>query len=298
MDNDDAGAKELVMVVEDNPDILFNIKMTLEFNDFDVMLAKNGREAIEVLGKSEQKPHIIVSDILMPDMDGYEFFKQLSEDPDYNTIPFIFLTALANPEDVRLGKLLGSDDYITKPFKDEDLLTSIRGVLNRSKKYERVKDEVEVGFHPNGSSTLVADEEQSNVFLFVWDEQYGPVLKGVYPETLAKQQIQHLGVQLFQATVSIFGHYNQIEPEGVLLPVSNLKKQAYLFFDSFPDADIRGGACQFMVATIAPKISYYQSLQIKKLFKEFSLRLKSKNGPEPSVRELWDDFRSVFTEDL
>ena len=111
---------ELILVVEDNVDILDNIKIMLELNGYDTITATNGKEALLKLAKLSRPPDVIVSDILMPKMDGYTFFKEISKNNLWFNTPFIFLSAKATPEDVKLGKLLGADDYITKPFKEEE----------------------------------------------------------------------------------------------------------------------------------------------------------------------------------
>ena len=73
--------KPLILVVEDNDDILLNIKLTLEFNNFDVITANNGKEGLKVLNDQKKVPEIIISDIMMPEMDGYDFFKSVSDNP-------------------------------------------------------------------------------------------------------------------------------------------------------------------------------------------------------------------------
>jgi two-component system, sensor histidine kinase and response regulator len=76
-------------------------------------------------------PDLIVSDINMPRMDGYQFYGQVRARPDWVSVPFIFLTAKSEKMDVRQGKMLGADDYITKPFEAVDLLEAVQAKLNR-----------------------------------------------------------------------------------------------------------------------------------------------------------------------
>lgn len=120
-------------MVEDNPDVLFNIMVSLEANDYEVEMATNGKEAVKVLlARSEGRlPDVIVSDIMMPEMDGYELYSFLTNDPQYREIPLIFLTALATRDDIKFAKLLGATDYITKPFKEDELLTKIAEKLQK-----------------------------------------------------------------------------------------------------------------------------------------------------------------------
>ena len=109
--------KPLILVVEDNRDLLFSLNLILESNNYKSITSRNGKEALVILNELDQVPDIIISDIMMPEMDGYEFFKEISNSSRWNRIPFIFLSARSTPQDIRFGKLLGVDDYITKPFQ-------------------------------------------------------------------------------------------------------------------------------------------------------------------------------------
>lgn len=81
----------------------------------------SGDKAIKTLSNLNSTPEVIISDIMMPNMDGYDFFNAISTHSQWNQIPFLFLTAKSTPEDIRLGKMLGVDDYITKPFNERIL---------------------------------------------------------------------------------------------------------------------------------------------------------------------------------
>ena len=111
----------IVFLVEDNRTLVQNLKIFLEMNDFKLISALNGKEGLDKLSNLKQLPDLIISDILMPEMDGYDLYMKVSEIPEWSRIPFIFLSGKAEPDDVRFGKLLGADDYITKPFKSTEL---------------------------------------------------------------------------------------------------------------------------------------------------------------------------------
>ncbi len=102
----------------------------MEANDYTVETAMTGSEAIKKLSARETVPDLIISDIMMPEMDGYELYQVLSNDPKWKEIPLLFLSALATPDDIRFSRILGVTDYITKPFKEEDLLKMIERKLN------------------------------------------------------------------------------------------------------------------------------------------------------------------------
>jgi len=131
--------KPLILVVEDDLALLEGIRELLELTEYKVITAMNGQEALDVLEK--QRPDLIVSDIMMPEMDGYEFHEKVSEQPQLNAIPFIFLTARGEKADIRRGKDIGVDDYITKPFDDEDLLVGVRAKLSRWDGLRKQRDE-------------------------------------------------------------------------------------------------------------------------------------------------------------
>ncbi|MCK6629655.1 MAG: response regulator [Anaerolineae bacterium] len=135
--------RPLILVVDDNPEYLNGIKLTLEMEGFKVITAKDGQQALDRLhaipiGQSQASPEtkrlpdLILADIMMPTMDGYELYDRIRAHPYTNHIPFIFLTAKSGDEDVRLGKELGAEDYLSKLASTEDLLASIRGKLNRA----------------------------------------------------------------------------------------------------------------------------------------------------------------------
>ncbi len=115
-----------ILVVEDNPDVLFNIQVALEANEYEVETASNGKKAIKKLSEMGKNPDLIISDIMMPEMDGYELYQVLANNSEWMEIPILFLSALATPDDIRFSQILGIKDYITKPFKEEVLLDLIK----------------------------------------------------------------------------------------------------------------------------------------------------------------------------
>ena len=121
-------SKKSILVVDDNPDIVTIVKTILEGKGFGVQSAINGSEAFSQLG--EQKPDLIILDVMMPQMDGLEVLRKLRETPDYLSIPVILLTAKVQYEDVLKGYKLGADYYITKPFTSSQLINGINFMLS------------------------------------------------------------------------------------------------------------------------------------------------------------------------
>lgn len=119
-----------LLVVEDDPAMLVAFQDVLEGAGFHVIAAQNGQVALEKL--ETIKPDLILSDISMPVMDGYQLFEAVRERPGGAVIPFIFLTARGTREDIFAGKSLGADDYITKPVTTRELLAAVRARIQRS----------------------------------------------------------------------------------------------------------------------------------------------------------------------
>jgi len=122
--------KQCILVVEDHQLLLDAIRDLLEDESFDVFTATNGQRALEIM--QEVQPDLIVSDIMMPQMDGYTLYQKVRENPEWVRIPFIFLTARGEQNDILKGKELGAEDYITKPFDTRDLIVTIRSRLARA----------------------------------------------------------------------------------------------------------------------------------------------------------------------
>jgi two-component system, LytTR family, response regulator len=124
-----------ILILEDDPSVRLPLIDLLEAENYTVVAAEDGSKGVELARK--EKPDLIVSDIMMPELDGHAVFEALQKDPLTAVIPFIFLTAKTDPADIREGLGLGADDYLTKPFDQDDLLDSIRTRLD---KYQRISE--------------------------------------------------------------------------------------------------------------------------------------------------------------
>ena len=137
-----ASPKSSILVVEDEQIYRSLLEQTLSEQGFDVLTAANGEEALQTLTRS--RVDLILSDVKMPKMDGYAFYQRVQETPTLQTVPFLFLTALADKSHVMKGLELGVDDYITKPVDVDSLLAAIRGKLKHASVVNRrVKEEVD-----------------------------------------------------------------------------------------------------------------------------------------------------------
>lgn len=134
-----------VLLIEDNLEVRENTAEILELANYAVETAENGK--IGVAKAIEFNPDIIVSDIMMPELDGYGVLFLLSKNPKTAGIPFIFLTAKTEKTDIRKGMNLGADDYLTKPFEEMELINTIESRLNRISKLNPAGDNPVTNFN-------------------------------------------------------------------------------------------------------------------------------------------------------
>jgi DNA-binding response OmpR family regulator len=127
---DEFMAPATVLVVDDDPVILKLLEVNFEMEGFEVVRAADGAEGLE--RARAVLPDIVVLDVMMPRMTGYEVAKALREDDETAHIPIIFVTARAQSSDVERGMELGVDDYVTKPFDPLDLIARVNVLLARS----------------------------------------------------------------------------------------------------------------------------------------------------------------------
>jgi len=119
-----------ILVIEDEPEMRRNMMTLLRFREYAPIEAENGRKGVE-LAKRE-KPDLILCDVMMPELDGHGVLQTVQQDPELALIPFIFLTAKGEKDDLRNGMNLGADDYLTKPVANADLIRAIEARLRRS----------------------------------------------------------------------------------------------------------------------------------------------------------------------
>jgi two-component system sensor histidine kinase/response regulator len=119
-----------ILFVEDNEDLRENAALVLGLEGYIVKVARDGQEALDIL-EAGFSPNLIVSDIMMPRMDGYQFFEAVRAKAHLKAIPFIFLTARGSRQDITTGRLLGADDYLVKPFDPEEFLIAVQNKLQR-----------------------------------------------------------------------------------------------------------------------------------------------------------------------
>ena len=119
-----------ILIIEDNDEVRDNMQEILELSSYQVQTASNGKEGLEMALKNF--PDIILCDIMMPELDGFGVLRELTNNPRTKNIPFIFVSAKTEKQDFRAGMDLGADDYLTKPFNGNDLLSLVSARLKKS----------------------------------------------------------------------------------------------------------------------------------------------------------------------
>src|SRR5512141_2459123 len=120
-----------ILVVEDNPVMAEGIRDVLELAGHTAFVAADGVEGLAAIPKVG--PDLIISDVMMPHMDGFEFYQTVRANPAWVFIPFIFLTARGQEEDIYLGKRMGADDYLVKPYDRDNLVATVESKLARAR---------------------------------------------------------------------------------------------------------------------------------------------------------------------
>ena len=133
-----------ILVIEDEPEMRRNIIALLRYRDYEPIEAENGRKGLELARR--EKPDLILCDVMMPELDGYGVLQALQQDEGLALIPFVFLTAKGDKDELRSGMNLGADDYLTKPVANADLVQTIEARLRRSQQHAKRE------FKPNFSS--------------------------------------------------------------------------------------------------------------------------------------------------
>lgn len=149
MATSESKTKTSLLIVEDDIRLSSNMALILEMEGFDVRVAADGPAGLALIRK--KLPDLILCDILMPEMDGFSFHEAVINLPNLAHTPFIFVSALDGPAQIRQGMLAGADDYLTKPFSAGELLAAVTARLKRF-------DTIRTGQKPRGKTTAAADE--------------------------------------------------------------------------------------------------------------------------------------------
>ncbi len=119
-----------ILIVDDEPDVVVPIQFLMEQQGYLVMIAERGEDALDLI--YQYKPDLVILDILLPGIDGYEVCEIIRLDANYREVKIIFLTARDREVDIAKGLSLGADAYITKPFSNTELVTKVRELIEQT----------------------------------------------------------------------------------------------------------------------------------------------------------------------
>lgn len=117
-----------ILIVDDEPNIIMSLEYALQKNGFEVFVARDGQEALDILKK--HIPDIVLLDIMMPNVDGFETLQKIKENEKLNAVKVVFLSAKNKTTDIEKGLQLGAASYVTKPFSLKKMIAEINELLN------------------------------------------------------------------------------------------------------------------------------------------------------------------------
>ncbi len=244
--------KEIILVVEDSRDVRKYIRGPLE-TYYTVVEAVNGREGIEKA--REIIPDLIISDIMMPEADGYELCSSLKQDVMTSHIPIVLLTAKASEENVVQGLETGADDYITKPFNTKILMARIRNLIELRRQLQgKIKRQMML--------------QPAEISVSSIDEEFITELQGTIEKNLSDPEftVEELGKKLYMSRASLYRKIQALTGESPNHFIRNyrLKRAAQLLKENFGN-----------VTEIAFEVGFSSSAYFTKCFKEQFQQLPS-----------------------
>jgi signal transduction histidine kinase len=147
-----------ILIAEDSITQAMQLQNILEVNGYDAAIAANGTEALRSIGAS--RPSIVISDIVMPEMDGFELCRNIKADEELRSIPVILLTSLSDPQDVIRAVQCGADQFVTKPYDEKHLLATIEHLLNDEHLHDRKENQKGIPIFYRGESYLIVSNRR------------------------------------------------------------------------------------------------------------------------------------------
>ncbi len=214
-----------VLLIEDDTALRENTAELLELSDYNVITSPNGK--IGITKAKEEKPDIIVCDIMMPEVDGYGVLEALSHDTNTNQIPFIFLSAKTEHKEIRKGMDLGADDYLTKPFEEDELLSAIESRLAKAQIISKILQEQAQVPKENSENGLRNLHELKNFF-----DDHGDIARCKKSESIFKEGDHSNKIYLILKGVV---KTHKMDENGKELITALFKEDDFLGFTSFID---------------------------------------------------------------
>ncbi len=207
---------EKILVIEDEPIIRENIAEILKISGYESIQADNGFVGVQQI--LEHKPDLVICDVMMPRLNGYQVLETIRKSSETATIPFIFLTAKASPEDIRKGMSLGADDYLTKPFSRDELIGAVESRLEKQRihkqhinqKIEAFKSQIGDVYSHELNTPLNGILGMSELMMYYYDEFSKTELKKMI------RTIHHSGKRLQHITDNMLFYFQSLQKPGFL----------------------------------------------------------------------------------
>ena len=190
-----------VLIVDDQLDFLASLQLTLESAGYQIVMTSDANSVLTIL--QSQPIDLIISDIAMPSLNGYQLYQRVRDNPDWVMIPFLLLTARTMDSDVRYGKELGVDDYLTKPIQPEDLLAAVSGKLQRAQQLRAHRRHADAPAHTHSRTLgrITIDAQQHRVWL--------------------DGRLVHLAAREFLVLDYLASHVEQVVPAHELIQITH-----------------------------------------------------------------------------
>jgi DNA-binding response OmpR family regulator len=248
---------ETILIVEDELNIRENLAELLESEGFNILEAEDGKEGYETASK--KLPDLIISDIRMPNMDGFEMLQKLQNDSDTANIPLLFLSAKVEFSDIREGMLYGADDYITKPFKAQDVLKAVEVRLRKKRNHDNLLEKLRNSFIKN-----VPHELRTPLISIIG---FSEIIENDL-ESLTETQLKEMAVRINKSGKRLHRRIEKMIQFGYLLAQEEIKDDSIKF-----EIDTEFNA--LLLEKIAK--DYGREKDVKSLFENGTLKIESSN---------------------
>lgn len=213
-----------ILIVEDSPTQAERLRRLIQSMGYRVRVASNGQRALNLI--RERKPQLIVSDIIMPEMNGYELCHALKADPALREIPVILVTALNDPKDIIRGIECGADNFIRKPYSEEYLLNRISQVLLNQRLRQDAGPEAGIGVYLGEQKHIINASRQQMLDLLI--STYEQAVQ-VNSELQARErQVLELNVKLSHHAAELEEHNREIALKNLELAEASRMKSAFI----------------------------------------------------------------------
>lgn len=190
-----------ILLIEDEKTLRESIREILTFEGYKVLETDNGAEAVAIA--LDRVPDLILCDIMLPGLNGFEVFREVKKNKEMLFTPFIFLTALSNENDIRYGMGLGADDYVTKPFKRDALVKTIRARLEKLTEIDRQEE--------YAAELLSINQDLEEVGQFISHELKHPLMiLGMFSQLLLDEYSENLDEKGREYIQTIHAHVREM----------------------------------------------------------------------------------------